>query len=377
MTNQIKTTLFLFVLCSILTVGCDKDEDECSETHVFNNATVAEKLSDIELCAPCDAITLAGGSTDALAGAVSRICEDGIIYLEAGVHTENSPITISKSIKLIGEPGAILKLPGEPKPLEFPEGTDGNFIIQAGLHFLNSSASLIQDIEIQPVQAEGNTAILLENSNNSGVINCTITDFQFGILVEKSDDVVLMLNTIKTMGRWLDDPNYTDAHAITIINGKNVYIADNDVSNSVFGIWGCDENGIMERNTARDNFVGYILCNVPQNYMTLPQGNLTGALQPANGYVVQNNSVSDSFGEGYLVIDGAHNNRLENNSAINSGTYDMELTTLTLRFGIPAPEAYNNTVVVGNNPDFRIKDCGTNNTITGGVLVDTGTDECN
>ncbi len=34
-----------------------------------------------------------------------------------------------------------------------------------------------------------------------------------------------------------------------------------------------------------------------------------------------------------MVIDGAHENLLENNAATNSGTHDVELTTLTLRFG--------------------------------------------
>ena len=222
MFNRIQKFAFLLMVGSLCFISCNNDDDGdgCSETHTIDNAVAADKLAAIELCAPCDAVRISGGSNNELAAAVSSICDNGIIYLEAGTHTETERVVISKPIKIIGETGAILKLAGEPMPLEFPAGTDGNFIIQAGLHFLNSSASLIQDIEIQPVQAEGNTAILLENSSNSGVINCTITDFQFGVLVEKSDDVVLMLNTIKTMGRWLDDPNYTDAHAITIINGK-------------------------------------------------------------------------------------------------------------------------------------------------------------
>ncbi|MFK7932845.1 MAG: hypothetical protein AB8G22_05005, partial [Saprospiraceae bacterium] len=186
----------------------------------------------------------------------------------------------------------------------------------------------------------------------------------------------IMFNEIVTSGVWLTDSNFTDAHAITIINGKSAYIANNEVSNSVFGIWGCDEWGTMENNNAHDNYIGYILCNVPKEYLTLHDGTLTGAIQPASGYKVRNNVATNSFAEGYLVIDGAHHNLLENNAATNSGTYDMELTTLTLRFGIPAPEAHDNIVNVGNQEGFTVKNCGSNNTINGGTLVDTSVDEC-
>ena len=294
------------------------------------------------------------------------------------MHIENERVLINKPIKLIGEEGAILQLSGTPKPLDFPEtAPDGNISVEVGLHFKDASGSLVQDIEFKPIENDGNTAILMENSSDSGIMRNKMNGFQFGVLVENSDRMTIMFNEIVSSSLWLNDLSYTDMHAITIINGKSAYIAQNEVSNSVFGIWGCDEWGTVESNNSHDNYIAYILCNVPTDYLTFPDGSLHGALKPASGYKVRNNVATNSFAEGYLVIDGAHDNYLENNAASNSGTYDMELTTLTLRFGIPAPEAYNNTVIVGDQPEFRVKNCGTNNTVVGGVLVDTSVDECN
>ena len=376
MINKILTFVIFSTLCSLLIISCSKD-DECKETFTFSQASVSDHLPNVETCVSCNAISIPSGSTDALAQAVSDICENGIIYLEAGTHTETQRVIINKSIKLVGQPGAILKLKGEPQATTFPQGTIGNIETEVGLHFLNAPSSVVQDIEFSPIASDGSTAILLQDSDDSGVINCTIKGFQFGVLVEKSDNAAMMFNNIVTTGVWLDDLSFTDAHAITIINGKNVYIADNETSNSVFGIWGCDENGIMERNNSHDNYIGYILCNVPTDYIALPDGKWTGALLPATNWTVQENVAKDNFAEGYLVIDGAHENLLQNNDAQNSGTYDIELTTETSRFGALAPEAYDNEVIAGDFPNIRIKDCGTNNKITGGVLVDTDVDECN
>ena len=364
---------FLLFTVGLLWNGCSKETQNAEET-----LRLSDRLTAIDFRTECPAITIPAGSTDALAQAVADICDGGIIYLASGMHIENERVLINKPIKLIGEEGAILQLSGTPKPLDFPEtAPDGNISVEVGLHFKDASGSLVQDIEFKPIENDGNTAILMENSSDSGIMRNKMNGFQFGVLVENSDRMTIMFNEIVSSSLWLNDLSYTDMHAITIINGKSAYIAQNEVSNSVFGIWGCDEWGTVESNNSHDNYIAYILCNVPTDYLTFPDGSLHGALKPASGYKVRNNVATNSFAEGYLVIDGAHDNYLENNAASNSGTYDMELTTLTLRFGIPAPEAYNNTVIVGDQPEFRVKNCGTNNTVVGGVLVDTSVDECN
>jgi hypothetical protein len=160
------------------------------------------------------------------------------------------------------------------------------------------------------------------------------------------------------------------------MNGKSAYVTDNKVSNSLFGIWACDEWGTLERNETFGNYIGTIVCNVPAGYI-LPSGELTGSLVPGTGWKVRNNNSHDNFNIGYIVIDGANNNLLENNNAFNNGSYDIELTTDTYRFGFLTPAAYKNTVIAGAYPNITIKDCGNGNTVIGGVQVDTGSDPCN
>lgn len=373
MFNQIHPLIYLLTLSCLILHGCTKDQTVAPQS--LEELKTAEHLHEIDLRSNCDAIIIPAGSTNALAQAVAEICDEGIIYLAAGEHTQTETLTISKSIKLIGEDGAILKVSGSPKLLELPDGSGSSVIVEGGIHFLNAPQSLVQNIEFQTIETDGNTAILMEQSSGSAIMRCKMTGFQFGILIEKSDRMTMMYNEIITTSLW-QSGEVTDAHAITIINGKSAYVANNELSNSVFGIWACDEWGTLENNNAHDNFVGYILCNVPSTQFALPDGTITGSIQPASGYKVRNNVATNSFAEGYLVIDGANQNLLENNAATNSGTYDIELTTLTLRFGFPTPEAYDNTVIVGNHPNLRIKDCGTNNTVIGGILVDTSIDGC-
>ena len=76
----------------------------------------------------------------------------------------------------------------------------------------------------------------------------------------------------------------------------------------------------------------------------------------------------------YLVIDGANNNLLENNDGGNNAAYDYELTGDTYRFGFLTPFAYDNTLYA--KPGQTVKNCGVNNTVIGGVLVDTAVDVC-
>ncbi len=84
-----------------------------------------------------------------------------------------------------------------------------------------------------------------------------------------------------------------------------------------------------------------------------------------------------NFDAGYLVIDGANNNFLKDNNASNNGTYDIELTGDTFRFGFHTSKSFENKVVAGKFQNIRIKNCGENNTVKGGQLVDNSVDPCN
>lgn len=315
---------------------------------------------------------LADGSVNALAAAIDSSLDNGVIYLKAGMHTETHPIVITKPVKIIGEAGAILKIPSDIAPLD----STGAAQLHPGIHILNAPGTLIQDLQILPISDDGGTAILVEKSSGSAVMRCHINSFQYGVMIEKSDRMTIMGNTMVASGIWLSQTGF-EAHCIVNINGTSPYISDNDLSNALFGIWACDRWGTVERNNTHDNYIGIILCNVPHQAYILPSGEITGSQYPATAWKARNNKSANNFNVGYLVIDGASYNTLEDNNAYGNGSYDMELTTDTYRFGFLTPASYKNTVNAGIYPNITIKDCGNGNSVTGGVWIDTTIDPCN
>ncbi len=317
----------------------------------------------------CEWTTLPAGSVDALAAAIANTCEGGIIYLKSGIHTESQSIVVNKTVKIIGEAGAVLKVKSALSPVDTAAG---NIPLNVGLHILNAPGTLIQDIAIEPFDSNGGTAILIENSSQSAVIHCNITAHQFGIILEKSDRIALMRNTIVVSGAW-QTGQVSEAHGIIVMNGKSAYVSDNDVSNALFGIWACDKWGTLERNNTHGNYIGVILCKVPP-VIRLPGGQVTGAPFPATLWKTRQNNSSNNFNAGYLVIDGSNNNLLENNDGGSNGTYDYEIVGDSHRFGFLTPFAFDNTVYA--KPGQTVKNCGTNSTVIGGVAVDIGVDAC-
>jgi Periplasmic copper-binding protein (NosD) len=384
---KIGTVTKLLTLSVVLFVGCQKNVDQVAteapqyltdENHYYEPSKellasydALTNPSTLKTRSACNWIELPAGSTDALAQAVTDVCAGGVIYLKSGVHTENKMVTISKSVILIGEKGAVLKVKSS---LSSYDTVNMNVALKPALHFLNAPRSAVLDLEIQPIDGDGSTAILFENSNESAAIRCKISKFQSAVMVEKSDRMAIMKNTVVCSSSWQTDP-FPFGESIVIINGKSAYISDNEVSNSLFGIWPCDEWGTCERNNTHGNFLGVILCNVPAGIYLLPSGRGVGAKIPTKGCKVRNNkSMENQWG--ILVIDGANNNILENNDIAKNAAYDIELTTDSYRFGFLTPMAYDNTVDVGSFSTVRVKDCGRNNKVIGGIKIDNAVDPC-
>jgi hypothetical protein len=368
----------LLAIITLCLFGCAKEQatelEQSVETQSSNDLKqykVPFQVPDAPFRSNCYWTEIPAGSNNALAGAIANACTGGIIYLKAGEHVQTDDIVIDKAVKIIGESGAILKLESEIVPAD----PTSPIPVTPDIHILNAPGTLIQDLTILPTEGDGGTTILIENSPYCGIMRNTITNFQFGVINEKSDFTTIMLNNIVVSSAW-QTGEISDALGITIINGKSCYIADNEVSDALFGIWGCDQYGTIERNYTHDSYLGIILCNVPQAIL-LPSGELTGSDIPGAYYKVRNNKTTDNLTYGILVIDGANNNLLVNNEAANNGSYDIELTTDTYRFGFLTPAAYKNTVNVGSYTDIIIKNCGPDNTINGGVLIDNNADPCN
>lgn len=365
---MMKQPLMLSVLAMLLCWACQKEHTTSLQQDEHNY--FVPNLDDFALDrSACDWTTIPAGSHNALAQAIADACVGGVIYLKSGEHTESGPVVIGKPVKIIGEAGAVLKIHSD---LSTGDTLTGLLPIYPALHVLDAPGTLIQDLDIRPLGTDGGAAILYENSPQSATIRCTITGFQFSVVVEKSDRMAIMRNTIVSSGAW-QTGQVPQAHGIVVANGKSAYVSDNDVSNALFGIWACDRYGTCERNTTHANYIGIILCKVPTAFQ-LPSGEITGSEFPATLWKARQNQSHGNFSIGYLVIDGANGNLLEDNDAGDNAAYDYELTTDTYRFGFLTPFAYNNIVYA--KPGQTVKDCGMDNTIVGGEQVDTSVDLC-
>ncbi len=137
-------------------------------------------------------IVVPSSSIDAMKQALSDAGVGGVVYLRAGMHTENSNLVITSQAIIVGETGAVLKIKSAPS---IP-GSDGLIPHNPAIHILNAPNSAVLKVSMVPIDGDGSTGILFENSPMSASMYNTFTGFQFSIVVEKSDNPVVMGNKI-------------------------------------------------------------------------------------------------------------------------------------------------------------------------------------
>ena len=306
-------------------------------------------------------IVVPAGSNNALVQALQDAGEGGIVYLRSGLHTETAGIVISKRVVLIGENGAVLKIKSVASQMNLSNGVTQ---INPAIHVLNAPQTAIQNVEIQPTDTDGSTAILYENSPLSAAMYNTIKGFMFSLMVEKSNQMTIIGNKITGSTSWQTNPG--PQIGILIINGKSAWIANNEAQASLIGIFMGDQYGSCVQNNTHNNAIGINLCHIAPNSLKMPDGRLTGAEIATNAWKVTNNQSNNNLSLGYGIIDGSNNNILEGNAATGNGDYDIELAGFTRRLGFPMPPSFNNkvTALAGQ----QIKDCGNNNTVSGGTM---------
>lgn len=365
--------LLLFLLA-----GCDRDapapsapetEAEFSESFDFESleSLAAEPDRGLATLAKGSAkiVRLPAGSVDGLAAAIAAAGRGGAVIVEAGLHTESATVMITKSVKIIGEPGAMLHVNTRPWPV-VP-------VLQGALHVKNADHVVIWGLEIRPTEAVGGTAVLLERSRHAIIGRNAMYDHQFSVMVEQGDRATIWGNRIVASSAWQTQSLLV--HGVVAANGRNVRVVSNDISNGLIGIWACDKQGLAMGNYLHGNTFGVMLCKVPDALFPLPGGGAIGSQFPGTKWLVQANNAVGNFFAGYLVIDGANNNLLRHNAASNNGQYDIELAGDSNRFGFFTPLSFENTVIAGNKHQI-IKDCGVDNKVVGGQLVDNSQDPC-
>jgi hypothetical protein len=313
-------------------------------------------------------VVLPAGSVDGLADAVAAAGPNGTVIVQSGNHYLSGMVTISHRVRIKGEPGAVITSAAQPTDLIDP--------MQVALYVLGADKTVIEGLEFRAESDPGGTAILVHNSEQVTVKNNSFHNFQFSILLEQASKSIVSDNYVAcTFAGLLGQ--LESVLGIVAINGHKVQIRDNTITNGIFGLWACDRDGIAQDNEFFGNFIGLILCKVPDESMPLPDGGRTGSALTGTNWVVVNNNAYNNFHVGYLVVDGANNNQLNNNAASGNADYDIELTTVTSRFGFEVPGSYNNHVNVGGaNAAVTVKDCGVNNTVIGGTHIDINADPC-
>lgn len=335
----------------------------CTKDNQLN--PVEEAGLDIESRAQ---VVLPAGSVDGLAAAIAAAGPNGTVIVQSGTHYLNSTVEITHRVTIKGQPGAII-IADVPALLTYGAVLEPAFYINGG------AKTVIEGLDIRAANDPAGTAVLVFNANQVTIRNNSFSNFQFTILVEQSNQVTISNNTVAATFIWATLG--VAVHGIVIINGSKAQVRNNTVSQAVFGIWSCDYDGIATGNEMFGNVVGLVLCTVPPGSLPLPNGTLAGSAHPATKWTVTNNNAHNNFQTGYLVIDGANDCMLSNNSASGNGLYDVELAGFTERYGFPAPASHHNRVNIGGaNSAMTVKDCGNNNIVNGGTPVDINADPC-
>jgi len=373
-----KNKIFILtLLVFVFVLGCNRETPQEPQQNEDDLATIIQNLQEFtqnpqlgvaKIARGRKVVEIPDGSVDALAAAIAEVRDGGVVLLRSGHHTESRTVTVDHSVKIVGEPGATLISDTRP-------GAGLPATVDPALHVLGASQVVIWGLEIRPKDAVGGTAILIENSPETVIGHNTMRDCQFGVLIQECDGANIIENTIVTTSAWRTG-ELAAVYGIVSINGEHVEIEGNDVGNAFFGIWVCDKNGEVEQNKLHGNYIGLIFCKVAESDFTLPNGNSAPAEFTATSWRAKGNNSFGNDDAGYLVIDGANNNALESNAASNNGTYGIDLAGDSFRFGFFTPKCFDNKVVAGEFQEIKIKDCGENNTVIGGRLVDNSQDPC-
>ena len=312
----------------------------------------------------------------------------GVVLVKAGIHDVAGTVTINAPVRLIGEPGAVIRAGTSPAPNWVFFGGPPS-VVTPTLHILGTEKVRVEGLRFTAAAGVANCAVVVENSNDVEILDNQIESFQSGILVQHGDQVVIRGNEVAIAPLWAaaDPLAYAQYFGVTqgieVINGRSAQIVGNQVTGGSFGIFGNDFGGQMLHNTVSGCAIGYILCHQLGLYQI--SGHTAAAEIASNHWQVENNHAEGNFGVGYLVIDGSHHNLLVNNTASNncnpvSGLCrDMELVGTTDYYGIGfvMPASHDNVVVTASQQTLVIKDCGENNLIRGAfVAADPAADPC-
>ncbi|MBR9922928.1 MAG: hypothetical protein GYB31_19045 [Bacteroidetes bacterium] len=276
---------------------------------------------------------------DQLQHLINKATPNTTIVLKEGLHKETGTLVLNKRITLIGEGEATLALGG-----------------QIGMFIYRSENVEIKNLEI--VNLKGSfIGLAADNSNHLKLEENDFSGFPVSIILERSNYAEVQNNIILGTGNFAEDLG------ITVTNGSYTHIEGNEIYGNAFGIWVSDAKGVVTNNYTHDNMIGIILCKIPDG--SIPFGGGTGGSEsPASEWKIVKN-VTETNGWGVLLIDGAHNNLLAENTAAHNSFTDIELAGETNQlFGFFTPTSFNN-VVYAKGKKLEVINNGKDNSISG------------
>jgi nitrous oxidase accessory protein NosD len=370
--------LFLAVSATFLLQSCKQDLDPAlDESALFDNEVPEYFTPSKESFALSTNkntwVTVPAGSVDVLNNVITAASPGDVILLAAGVHTENSTIYVTKSVSIVGADGAILKIHS---PYSIPDA-NGNVTVTPAIRLFKAHNVNIQNIDFEPVNAESGVLVLVNNSHYFGFIDNTVSNFQMGVLLQKSQYPAIIGNTI-SVGATALASGYP-AYGVVSMNGRSAFIKENEISGAKFGIWVGDRFGTVSYNNCSDNVVGINMSKVPVSIILPGLTAPVGSISSARLCMVHHNVCTNNDDNGIMIIDGANKNSLWANQASGNGVDPISGTATGIEvfgsssiLGYASAHAFGNSIDQTMFPSVTIRNCGASSTIVGGVVSNTG-----
>ena len=373
--------LLAAVSCFFLLQACQKDsiaplpESTAITTATTNDspffnintvedlATIEQLLTQNEIAtsrSKMKVVHVPGGSTNAIQAAIDEVGPYGTVILEAGNHTEEQTILITKPVFIVGRAEATVL-------------ASGGLIEEAGLTqplFFITQTNRVSIWGVTMQGKEGGSAIGVEivDATRSVIANNTMSNFQSNIAIQKGDHTLAWRNTIVGITTDLNGAIFPST-GIGVSVGQHIRILQNKITNCWLAIIVSSKNGTIQGNELFGNNTGIDLDFIPPIF-PLANGELFESDCPATNWTIQNNYAHDNMEDGYAIFAGSNNNKLLANRGDNNGFSDLFLSLDDFNVaGLPSPASFDNFIDTGNNKDFVIMDCGNTNEIVGGKLL--------
>jgi len=369
---------FLSVL-SVLFIACEKDKVTSTNTtsqEVEYIETAEQQLAEIERLVSQDdfagerkVVDLPAGSINGLQAAIDEAGPNGIVNVKSGSHVEETTVNVNFTVRIIGEDGAVIES-------NYPGVKTPPIVVNPVIRIENGNFVHVRNIQFVPgtESGEGNVGILVHNADYAYIKDNDFQGYQVAVIVDDSDFAFVQDNT----ANGLFSEGYVLPLSIGIANLGDTYARtkNNHMTDFGTGYFASGSNGIYSGNTAEGGQTGFFYCT-GIGLASFPDGTPISASESANNWVGIFN-LAKNTGIGHLIIDGVNNCKIISNYAENCSAYDVEFVGPTLRFGTPEPlpTTFENLFIDGSSTDIEVKDCGLDNIIIGGQLVDIVEDPC-